>query len=110
MNFNLPLLNISDLQFCAWGEREREREREKVCYVCAGICRGQKRSDTLVLELQHIVSHLVWVLETKPRWSTKAAGGLNSCDFSLAIPTLGLKKLTISFAMDWKLKKKTSNL
>lgn len=36
----------------------------------------------------------MWVLGTKPRCSTKAAGDLNSCDFSLALPILILKKQT----------------
>lgn len=49
----------------------------KVCvyvwYVSAGNCSGQKRaSDPLGWKLQLVVSHLIWVLETKLRSSSRA--------------------------------------
>lgn len=49
-------------------------------YVNAGNCSSQKRvSDPLGWKLQLVVSHLIWVLETKLRSSPRAVCTLNSC-------------------------------
>lgn len=45
--------------------------------VHAGVCRDQQVSEALVLELQKVLRHLVWLLRTEPRSSTRAASHLN---------------------------------
>lgn len=51
----------------------------------AGACGGQKRSlDPLELELQMVVSHLMWVLQTEPRSSAEAASAMNNWAISPA--------------------------
>jgi hypothetical protein len=44
---------------------------EYVCEVCAGAFGGEKRSDSLELELQVVVSCLLGLLEMEPRSSRK---------------------------------------
>lgn len=55
-------------------------------YVCLPVCvphvcsvyGGQKRAPDMVgLKLQAVVCHPMWVLETEPRISAKAASSLN---------------------------------
>ena len=50
-----------------------------VCVCVCGVHGGQKRvSDPLELELQVVVSRLMWVLVTELRSSTRAARALNT--------------------------------
>lgn len=47
-------------------------------HLCAGTHRGQERvEDTLEQELQAVLSHPTWVLETERRFSGRAASVLN---------------------------------
>ena len=46
--------------------------------MCAGAHGGQKKAlDSLDVELWMVVSCLIWVLETKPRSSGRAANAVN---------------------------------
>ena len=49
-----------------------------VCHMSADTCRGQKRaSEPLELELQMVVSFLMWVLGTELKSSGQAGSALN---------------------------------
>lgn len=59
-------------------------------YMSTGAYRGRKRkSDFLGLPLQVIVSHLMWVLGTKLKFSGRAAGALNGTT-SIFIETVSM--------------------
>lgn len=45
--------------------------------MCAGTHRGEKASDHLKLELQLVVSCLIWVMHMEPESSARAARVLN---------------------------------
>lgn len=59
---------LSNYKLCVWG----------TLYTSADVCREQKRVwDHPELELQVVVSHSTWVLETKLKSSIRTASALN---------------------------------
>lgn len=80
--------------------------------ICTAAHRGRKTAlDTLEVELQAAVSHLIWVLGTEPRLSARAASALDltpaptPIDFKDRIFNLSCPKRSVwAFCCDMKLR------